>query len=202
MLEKELLQFNKGNEGLLPAVIQDNLTLQVLMLGYMNREALDCTLITGNVTFYSRSKKRLWVKGEKSGNYLKLVSVEQDCDKDTLLIKVNPIGPTCHKETKTCWGEGETTEFGVLSTLEEIIDNRLSFDTAESYISSLKSKGISKIAQKVGEEAVELVIEAMKSDDQLFKEESADLLFHFLILLKSKGTNLQEVLDVLKKRRK
>ena len=195
------IDFNKNNDGLVPAIIQDTETNKVLMLGYMNEEALKKTRETNQVTFYSRSKQRLWTKGEQSGNFLKLVSMEPDCDNDTLLIKVVPKGPTCHKGHDTCWNEENVSSFGFLSELESIIENRKNEGTKESsYIASLFFEGINKIAQKVGEEAVETVIEAKDSDDDRFLNESADLLFHFLILLKAKGFGLKDVEGILKKR--
>lgn len=188
-------------EGLIPAIIQDAETKTVLMLGYMNTEALEQTKATKKVTFYSRSKQRLWMKGEESGNILNLVSIKNDCDMDTLLIKVNPQGPTCHKGTDTCWEENNSLTFGFLSELESVIQDRK--DNAsedDSYVASLFKKGINKIAQKIGEEAVEVVIEAKDNNEQLFLDESADLLFHYLILLQAKGYKLNDIVDVLKSR--
>lgn len=196
------IDFEKSN-GLIPAVIQDNDTREVLMLGYMNCEALEKTLQTDKVTFFSRSKNRLWTKGEESGNFLRLTAIELDCDKDTLLIQVNPIGPTCHTGTTTCWGERNPTSFGILRDLEHIIkDRKENPENKESYVASLFAKGINKIAQKVGEEAVEVVIEAKDDNEELFLNESADLLFHYLILLQAKGYRLEDVLGVLEERRK
>lgn len=195
------LDFDKSN-GLIPAVIQDVNTLQVLMLGYMNAEAFEKTKQDGKVTFFSRTKNRLWTKGEESGNFLNVKTINIDCDNDTLLIKVEPVGPTCHKGTKTCWEEDETTSFGVIQELEQTISQRWESESTESYIASLKQKGTHKIAQKVGEEAVEVVIEALRTDDHLLLEESADLLFHYLLLLKAKGYSLNDVLKVLKGRMK
>lgn len=197
----ENINFSKG-DGLIPAVVQDVNTLQVLMLGYMNEEAVKQTLETKKVTFYSRSKKRLWMKGEESGNVLSLLDLKLDCDNDTLLILANPIGPTCHKGTKTCWGEASSINFGVLQDLEDIISDRKNNPDEQSYVSDLFQKGINKVAQKVGEEAVEVVIEAKDNNDDLFLNESADLLFHYLILLQAKGFSLNNVLEVLKERRK
>ena len=195
------IDFNKNTDGLVPAIIQDANTKNVLMLGYMNEEAFVKTKETKQVTFYSRSKKRLWTKGEESGNFLNLVDIKVDCDNDTLLIQVNPIGPTCHKGTDTCWAEENLQNFGFLTQLEAIIkDRKENFKPNESYVASLFSKGINKIAQKVGEEAVEVVIEAKDSNDELFLNESADLLFHYLILLQAKGYSLNDVVEVLKKR--
>jgi len=195
------IDFSKTEGGLVPAIVQDAITKNVLMLGYMNKEAVDKTLKTKKVTFYSRSKNRLWTKGEESGNFLNLVSMSVDCDQDTLLIKANPVGPTCHKGTDTCWGEDNNESYGFISELEAIITERVANkDTANSYVASLFSKGINKVAQKVGEEAVEVVIEAMDNNDQLFKEESADLLFHYLMLLQAKGYSLKDIVTVLKNR--
>jgi phosphoribosyl-ATP pyrophosphohydrolase/phosphoribosyl-AMP cyclohydrolase len=201
MIDIEMIDFNKSN-GLIPVIIQDNETLQVLMLGYMNEEAVQKTLIEGRVTFYSRSKQRLWTKGEESGNFLNVISIKNDCDNDTLLVQVIPDGPTCHTGTNTCWGEEHTSNFGVLKTLENTISQRWENEDSSSYVSSLKVAGTHKIAQKVGEEAVDVVIEALRSDDKLFLEENADLLFHYLVLLKAKGFNLNDVLTVLKCRMK
>ncbi len=195
------VNFNKNPDGLVPAIIQDAITKNVLMLGYMNEEALQKTRETQKVTFYSRSKQRLWTKGEESGNFLKLVDLKVDCDHDTLLISVHPLGPTCHTGTDTCWGENNDQTFGFLSKLEEIITSRQeNKEDEKSYVASLFRKGINKIAQKVGEEAVETVIEAKDDNDELFLNESADLLFHLLILLKAKGFGLRDVVSVLEKR--
>ena len=195
------IDFNKNSDGLVPAIIQDAVTKNVLMLGYMNETAFNMTIETKLVTFYSRSKRRLWTKGEESGNFLNLVDFKIDCDYDTLLIQVNPVGPTCHKGTDTCWAEDNLQNFGFLTQLENIIkDRKENFKPNESYVASLFSKGINKIAQKVGEEAVEVVIEAKDSNDDLFLNESADLLFHYLILLKAKGFNLNDVVEILKQR--
>ncbi len=195
------IDFTKNNDGLIPAIIQDNVTKNVLMLGYMNQEAFDQTVATNKVTFYSRSKKRLWTKGEESGNYLELVSIKNDCDNDSLLVQVRPKGPTCHTGTDTCWQETNTQEYGFISELERTIKNRKENAAVDkSYVASLFSKGINKIAQKVGEEAVEVVIEAKDANDTLFLSESADLLFHYLILLQAKGFQLENVVHVLKER--
>ncbi|WP_370391224.1 bifunctional phosphoribosyl-AMP cyclohydrolase/phosphoribosyl-ATP diphosphatase HisIE [uncultured Winogradskyella sp.] len=197
------IDFNKNKDGLVPAIIQDAKTKNVLMLGYMNSEALKKTKETGMVTFFSRTKKRLWTKGEESGNVLKLVDIKLDCDNDALLIAVNPKGPTCHKGTDTCWNEDNVQSYGFLSHLEQIISSRVeNADSNKSYVASLFEKGINKIAQKVGEEAVEVVIEAKDNNDDLFLNESADLLFHYLMLLKAKGFQLQDVVDVLEDRHK
>jgi len=196
------LDFTKNN-GLIPAIIQDNETKTVLMLGYMNQEALDTTLETQKVTFFSRSKNRLWTKGEESGNLLSLVSIKNDCDNDTLLIQVNPVGPTCHTGSDTCWQDENNSNYGFLSKLENTIQERKESATSEkSYVASLFEKGINKMAQKVGEEAVEVVIEAKDNNNDLFLSESADLLFHYLILLQAKGFKLNDVVDVLKSREK
>ena len=196
------IDFTKNN-GLIPAIIQDNETKTVLMLGYMNQEALDMTLETQKVTFFSRSKNRLWTKGEESGNFLNLVSIKNDCDNDTLLIQVNPVGPTCHTGSDTCWQEENNSSYSFLSKLENTIQERKENATSEkSYVASLFEKGINKIAQKVGEEAVEVVIEAKDNNNDLFLSESADLLFHYLILLQAKGFKLNDVVEVLKSREK
>jgi phosphoribosyl-ATP pyrophosphohydrolase/phosphoribosyl-AMP cyclohydrolase len=196
------IDFTKNN-GLIPTIIQDNETKTVLMLGYMNQEALDTTLETQKVTFFSRSKNRLWTKGEESGNFLNLVSIKNDCDNDTLLIQVKPVGPTCHTGSDTCWQEENNSTYGFLSKLENTIQERKENATSEkSYVASLFEKGINKIAQKVGEEAVEVVIEAKDNNDDLFLSESADLLFHYLILLQAKGFKLNDVVEVLKNREK
>ncbi|SHI85911.1 bifunctional phosphoribosyl-AMP cyclohydrolase/phosphoribosyl-ATP diphosphatase HisIE [Flavobacterium terrae] len=197
------LDFTKYTNGLIPAIIQDNETKTVLMLGYMNQEAIDKTLETKKVTFFSRSKNRLWTKGEESGNFLELVTILNDCDEDTLLIKVKPVGPTCHTGADTCWQEKNKNVFGFLTTLEAVIEDRKNnFNADKSYVASLFEKGINKIAQKVGEEAVEVVIEAKDNNDTLFLNESADLLFHYLILLQAKGFKLEDVIKVLKQRTK
>ena len=188
---------------LVPAIIQDATTKNVLMLGYMNEAAYNKTLETKQVTFFSRSKQRLWTKGEESGNFLNLVDIKNDCDNDTLLIQVNPVGPTCHKGTDNCWGEENTPNYSFLSTLEAVIAERVANkDTNKSYVASLFAKGINKIAQKVGEEAVETVIEAMDTNDELFLYESADLLFHYLMLLQAKGFTLKDIEAELKSRHK
>ncbi|WP_347069625.1 bifunctional phosphoribosyl-AMP cyclohydrolase/phosphoribosyl-ATP diphosphatase HisIE [Flavobacterium sp. WV_118_3] len=192
--------FSKSKNGLLPVIVQDATTKTVLMLGYMNETAYNTTLETGKVTFFSRSRNGIWVKGEKSGNFLHLISLETDCDNDTLLAQVHPEGPVCHKGTDSCWGESNKMDFGFLSELEQCIRERKEEPRENSYISHLWSKGINKMAQKVGEEAVEMVIEAKDSDAALFLNESADLLFHYLILLQAKGFQLQDVVEILKKR--
>jgi phosphoribosyl-AMP cyclohydrolase / phosphoribosyl-ATP pyrophosphohydrolase len=188
----------KKSGGLVPVIIQDHNTLQVLMLGYMNEQALEKTLSENRVSFFSRSKGRLWTKGEESGNYLELKDIAIDCDNDTILIKAIPKGPTCHIGTKSCFGEESAK--GFLYQLEETIHQRIDSGTQESYTQQLYSKGINKVAQKVGEEAVELVIEAMGENIDLFKGEAADLLYHFLILLKAKGLKLEDIEALLQSR--
>lgn len=189
--------------GLVPAIIQDATTKNVLMLGYMNEEAYQKTLELKKVTFFSRSKQRLWTKGEESGNFLNLVGIKNDCDNDSLLVTVNPKGPTCHTGTDTCWKEENQSSYGFFSTLENVIAERAANkDTSKSYVASLFSKGINKVAQKVGEEAVETVIEAMDDNDELFLYESADLLFHYLMLLQAKGFTLKDIEQELKSRHK
>jgi len=193
------LDFDKM-DGLIPTVIQDQVTKDVLMLGFMNRDALDQTIQTGKVTFYSRTKKRLWTKGEQSGHFLNVRDMYLDCDKDTLLILAKPMGPVCHKGTKTCFEQAETFD---LFHLEGIIQKRRTEVQQISYVHTLTSKGIAKVAQKVGEESVEMVIEAMKNENaESFIDESADLLFHYLILLQMKGFTLQDVVDRLATRHK
>ena len=208
-LRKMNINFNKNNDGLVPAIVQDATTKNVLMLGYMNDEALKKTQDTKLVTFFSRTKNRLWTKGEESGNVLNLVDIKLDCDNDTLLITVNPKGPTCHKGSDTCWNETNTESYGFLTKLENIIAERIEIskidpdlrqDDKKSYVVSLFDKGINKVAQKVGEEAVEVVIEAKDNNDDLFLNESADLLFHYLMLLQAKGFKLEDVIKVLKER--
>ena len=197
------IDFKKNNDGLVPAIIQDATTNKVLMLGYMNEEAYTKTIEIGKVTFFSRTKKRLWTKGEESGNFLNLISIKNDCDHDSLLIQVNPVGPTCHTGTDTCWSENNEQSYGFLSELENVIKSRREAANSEkSYVASLFEKGINKIAQKVGEEAVELVIEAKDDNEKLFLDEGADLLFHYLILLQAKGYQLNDIVSVLKTRHK
>lgn len=196
------VDFSKSPDGLVPAIIQDAITNKVLMLGYMNREALDKTLAEGKVTFFSRSKNRLWTKGEESGNFLHLQHSAVDCDGDTLLLKVHPVGPVCHTGDDTCWGETNKEATTFLHSLEQVIRDRKNNPTEKSYTASLFAKGINKIAQKVGEEAVEVVIEAKDNNDELFLNESADLLFHYLILLQAKGFTLEDVVTILKDRHK
>ena len=190
-----------NNDGLIPAIIQDAITKTVLMLGYMNAEAITKTKETNKVTFYSRSKQRLWTKGEESGHFLNLVNIKNDCDNDSLLIQVTTQGPTCHKGTDSCWGETNSESFGFLTALEKVIsDRRENAADQSSYVAELFEKGLNKIAQKVGEEAVEVIIEAKDNNTDLFLNESADLLFHYLILLQAKGYKLEAVIDVLKSR--
>jgi phosphoribosyl-ATP pyrophosphohydrolase/phosphoribosyl-AMP cyclohydrolase len=188
----------KMPEGLTPVIIQNYNTLQVLMLGYMNEEAYLKTREEGKVTFFSRSKNRLWIKGETSGNFLLVKDIMMDCDNDTLLIKVIPIGPTCHTGSTSCFNE--KTDKGFLYELEQIINQRIDDNVVDSYTNKLFRKGINKIAQKVGEEAVELIIESKDHSIDLFKNEAADLLYHFLILLKAKGFSLMEIEEVLSDR--
>ena len=198
MIDPATLDFAKG-DGLLPVIVQDERTAKVLMLGYMNAAALERTQRERRVTFYSRSKQRLWTKGESSGNFLRLVELKVDCDKDTLLARVDPVGPVCHTGTDTCFGEHNTSDH-FLQHLERIIWQRKGADPTTSYTSSLFAKGLNKVAQKVGEEAVELVIEAKDDDKALFLGEAADLLYHYLVLLAAKDYGLDEVIDVLRER--
>jgi len=193
------IDFDKYSDGLVPAIIQDANTNKVLMLGFMNEAALNKTNEIKKVTFFSRSKNRLWTKGEESGNFLLLEDIKVDCDNDTLLIKANPVGPVCHTGADTCWDEKNSND-NFLLELETIITGRKNNPSEKSYTSSLFAKGINKIAQKVGEEAVELVIEAKDDDAELFKNEAADLLFHYLILLQAKGYKLNDIIDILKER--
>jgi|TARA_B110000208_G_scaffold22173_1_gene28154 phosphoribosyl-ATP pyrophosphohydrolase/phosphoribosyl-AMP cyclohydrolase len=197
------IDFNKNPDGLVPAIIQDANTKNVLMLGYMNQDALDKTQQTQQVTFFSRTKNRLWTKGEESGNFLNLVDIKLDCDNDTLLIFVNPSGPTCHKGSDTCWNDTNNESYGFISKLEDVITNRIEdAEASKSYVATLFKEGINKIAQKVGEEAVEVIIEAKDTNDELFLNESADLLFHYLLLLQAKGFKMKDVVTVLKGREK
>ena len=193
------IDFKKYSDGLVPAIIQDYKTQKVLMLGFMNEESLQRTMSEGKVTFYSRSKKRLWTKGEESGHFLLLKEILSDCDDDTILIKAEPTGPVCHTGADTCWSE-KNHEEDFLSYLEHIIELRKTSDDEKSYVRKLFNSGINKIAQKVGEEAVELVIEAKDVNDDLFLNEASDLLFHFLILLQAKGHRLDDVTRILKER--
>lgn len=195
------LDFTKNNDGLIPAIIQDFETKKVLMLGYMNLEAYEKTLVRNKVTFFSRSKNRLWTKGEESGHFLNVIEMKIDCDNDTLLIQAQPDGPICHTGSDTCWQESNTENYGFLSKLEKTIKSRKEKSSSDkSYVASLFELGINKIAQKVGEEAVEVIIEAKDNNYKLFLDESADLLFHYLILLQAKGFQLQDVVSVLKDR--
>lgn len=191
--------FSKYVDGLIPAIIQDSATGVVLMLGFMNEEAFQKTTETKLVTFYSRTKQRLWTKGEKSENYLHLIDIKPDCDNDTLLIKAKPVGPVCHTGADTCFNEQNHSD-NFLFELEKIIADRKENPTEKSYTSSLFTKGINTVAQKVGEEAVELIIEAKDNDAEKFKNEAADLLFHYLVLLKAKGFVLNDVIEILKQR--
>jgi phosphoribosyl-ATP pyrophosphohydrolase/phosphoribosyl-AMP cyclohydrolase len=194
-----IIDFSKG-KGLIPVIIQDHASLQVLMLGYMNQEAFHKTEAENKVTFYSRSKKRLWTKGEESGNFLKVIDMQIDCDNDTLLIKADPVGPTCHTGSTSCFKE-ETSK-GFVYALEDTINKRIIEADENSYTYKLFKKGINKVAQKVGEEAVELVIESKDNDLNLFKNEAADLLYHYLILLKAKELKFEAIEEVLEKRKK
>lgn len=198
-IDMKQIDFSKGN-GLVPVIIQDYSTLQVLMLGYMNQEALEQTKKEGKVTFFSRSKNRLWTKGETSGNFLVVKEILPDCDNDSLLIKAVPAGPTCHNGTNSCF-EADTAK-GFLYHLEAVINQRIDDDEKDSYTNKLFKKGINKVAQKVGEEAVELVIESKDDNIELLKNEAADLLYHLLILLKTKHTSLRDIEEVLKERHK
>lgn len=195
------LDFQKMG-GLVPAIIQDNSTNKVLMLGFMNQEALDTTVQTGKVTFYSRTKGRLWTKGEESGNFLNVVSIKEDCDRDTLLIKVNPTGPVCHTGTDTCWGEKNEEPIMFLSYLQDFIQRRYNEMPEGSYTTSLFQAGINRMAQKVGEEAVETVIEATNGTDDRLIYEASDLIYHLIVLLTSKGMRIEDLANELKKRHK
>lgn len=187
-------------DGLVPAIIQDADTAKVLMLGFMNREAYDKTMETGNVTFYSRTRNRLWTKGEESGNFLHVVSVKADCDRDTLLIQVHPVGPVCHTGTDTCWGEKNEQPVMFLKELQDFINVRHTEMPEGSYTTSLFRSGVNKMAQKVGEEAVETVIEACNGTDDRLIYESADLLYHLIVLLTSKGYSIEDIARELKER--
>ena len=197
-----ILDFGKYSDGLVPAVVQDDTTGRVLMLGFMNADALTETKRTNRVTFYSRSKQRLWAKGESSGNILEVVSIAPDCDADTILIKATPAGAVCHTGADTCFGEANINNADLLSELGEVIADRRANPRDDSYVSRLFGEGLNKIAQKVGEEAVEVVIAAKDDDLAAFKSEAADLLFHFLVLLQAKGLRFNDVLDALASRRK
>ena len=191
------IDFTKGN-GLVPVIVQDEATMQVLMLGYMNEAALAATRQSGRVTFYSRSRMALWTKGETSGNYLQVKDIRVDCDQDTLLITAIPSGPVCHTGSTSCFGEDSAK--GFVYQLEKIIANRIANADERSYTHRLFQKGMNAIAQKVGEEAVELIIESKDQDDERFRNEAADLLYHFLVLLRAKGMDLSQVEEVLKER--
>ena len=195
------LDFEKYSDGLVPAIVQDSETGTVLMLGFMNQEAVEKTNQTGRVMFYSRSRQTLWTKGETSGNFLDLISITADCDNDTLLIKAKPAGPVCHTGASTCFGDTNQNSVDLLAELEAVIDERRRERPEDSYVAKLFEKGINKIAQKVGEEAVELVIEAKDDDPDKFRSEAADLLFHYLILLRAKGVSIRDVITVLETRR-
>lgn len=195
------LDFEKMN-GLIPAIIQDNSTQKVLMLGFMNQEAYQKTVETGKVTFFSRTKNRLWTKGEESGNFLHVVSIKADCDNDTLLIMVNPVGPVCHTGTDTCWGDKNEQDIMFLKELQDFIDKRYEEMPEGSYTTSLFKSGVNKMAQKVGEEAVETVIEACNGTDERLIYEGADLLYHLIVLLTSKGLRIEQLADELQSRHK
>ncbi len=195
------IDFEKMN-GLVPAIIQDNVTGKVLMLGFMNQESYDKTLELGKVTFYSRTKKRLWTKGEESGNFLNVVKIMNDCDNDTLLIKVNPAGPVCHTGADTCWGETNSADINFLSYLQDFISRRFEEKPQGSYTTSLFMSGVNRMAQKVGEEAVETVIEATNGTDDRLIYEASDLIYHLIVLLTSKGHRIEELATELKKRHK
>lgn len=198
MTEQEKAYFDKMD--LIPAIIQDTNTKTVLMLGYMNQEALTKTLELGKVTFFSRSKQRLWTKGESSGHYLQYRDHSWDCDKDALLIMANPIGPTCHTGTDTCWGKENRSTLGFLDELEGIINQRIEAGNSDSYVLRMYEKGLDKLSQKVGEEAVEVVIASKNSDDEELIDESADLLFHLLMLLNKRSLSIQDIAGRLAKR--
>jgi len=196
----EQLDFNKHPEGLIPAVIQDFKTKKVLMLGYMNKEAVKKTLDSSRVCFYSRSKQRLWTKGEESGNFLEVKSIKEDCDQDTLLIQANPLGPVCHKGTYTCWAEDNQSNIHFLDHLENVIEQRKKELTEVSYVAGLLKRPVKKVAQKVGEEAVETILEAETGSKKDYLNEQADLLFHQMVLLAKTGYSLQDVIEVLQER--
>ena len=195
------INFNKVG-GLVPTIVQDFFSKEVLMLGYMNQEALDKTVQTGKVTFFSRTKQRLWTKGESSGNFLFVKELRVDCDHDTVLIKADPVGPVCHRGTDTCFGEENKSKTAFIDKLRAIIKDRKENPNNKSYTASLFAKGINKVAQKVGEEAVEVVIEAKDDNKELFMGEAADLLYHYLVLIEAKGFELDEVMQVLIDRHK
>lgn len=193
------LDFKKGR-GLIPVIVQHSNSQQVLMLGYMNEEALQKTRDSGRVTFYSRSKKRLWTKGETSGHFLEVKSVSSDCDRDTLLIKAHPLGPTCHLGTVSCFQDDIPASWSFLSKLQEIIKSRKNDPKPQSYTASLFRNGLNKIAQKVGEESAEVIIEAVNGEVPELNQESADLLFHLMVLLEQRGTSLEQVVEILRQR--
>jgi len=197
------LNFNKLAGEILPAVIQDNTTDKVLMVGFMNKEAYDKTVSTGLVTFFSRTKNRLWTKGEESGNFMKVVTIQPDCDQDTLLIKVDPVGPVCHTGTDTCWGEvNKQDDLMFLKHLQDFIDKRKQEMPKGSYTTTLFEDGLSRMAQKVGEEAIETVIEAMAGNDERLLYEASDLVYHLIVLLSHKGYRIEDIARELKKRHK
>ncbi|MCX6239993.1 MAG: bifunctional phosphoribosyl-AMP cyclohydrolase/phosphoribosyl-ATP diphosphatase HisIE [Bacteroidia bacterium] len=197
------LNFNKLAGNILPAVIQDNTTGKVLMLGFMNKEAYDKTVSTGLVTFFSRTKNRLWTKGEESGNFMKVISIQPDCDQDTLLIKVDPVGPVCHTGTDTCWGEeNKPDDIMFLKYLQDFIDKRKHEMPKGSYTTTLFEDGLSRMAQKIGEEAIETVIEAMAGNDERLLYEASDLVYHLIVLLSHKGYRIEDIAKELKKRHK
>lgn len=199
MINPDDIDFAKG-EGLVPAIVQDAETSQVLMLGYMNRSAVEVTLEENSVTFYSRSKKRLWKKGETSGNTLALVSIHIDCDRDTLLVKALPAGPVCHTGTPTCFGDDAPASPGFLNTLERVIDERRSADPKASYVARLNASGLNKLAQKVGEEGVETALAGVVEGDEALRGEAADLVFHLMMLLRARGLSLADVVSTLEAR--
>lgn len=189
-------------DNLIPAIVQNAVTGKVLMQGYMNQDALDKTLATGHVTFFSRSKQRLWTKGEESGNTLNLHSITADCDQDSLLVLANPVGPTCHTGTESCWFDGQASDYTFIADLEQLIASRKGADPSSSYTASLYNKGIKRIAQKVGEEGVETALAATVADLEELKNESADLMYHLLVLLQASGLSMQDVVGILRERHK
>ncbi len=189
-------------DNLIPAIVQNAVTGKVLMQGYMNQDALDKTLATGHVTFFSRSKQRLWTKGEESGNTLNLHSITADCDQDSLLVLANPVGPTCHTGTESCWFDGQASDYTFIADLEQLIASRKGADPSSSYTASLYNKGIKRIAQKVGEEGVETALAATVTDLEELKNESADLMYHLLVLLQASGLSMQDVVGILRERHK
>lgn len=195
------LDFEKMG-GLIPAIIQDNRTQKVLMLGFMNKEAYEKTVKEGKVTFYSRTKKRLWTKGEESGNFLNVISIHEDCDHDTLLIKAHPLGPVCHTGADTCWGEKNESDILFLTYLQDFISKRYEEMPEKSYTTSLFREGVNRMAQKVGEEAVETVIEATNGTDDRLVYEASDLIYHLIVLLTSKGLRIEDIARELQKRHK